>query len=169
MLQGKNLADKKKGLYFEIMPVKWRVPSLFEKLCRLCQQYINGLQVQTQGFACQRFIKTENVMNLRMNLLVNIICFQDWQQFCSLSYVSVFPALDHLSVLLSRLYSAKAVNALGSWFWVGTCSSFSGEWMLSRSLEGSLEVIYLVKVPTQKMQPFNFKNATSKLPSIIIN
>lgn len=34
MLQGKRSANKKKGLYFEAMPVKWRVPSPFENYVR---------------------------------------------------------------------------------------------------------------------------------------
>lgn len=36
--------------------------------------------------------------------------------------------------------------------------------MLSRPVQGSLEVIYLVKLPTPKMQP-----PSSKLPSVVVN
>lgn len=118
MLQGKGSANRK-----EIIIVKWRVPYLFKKLSRLCQQYVNGLQVQTHFFACQRFIKKENVMKVGMNLLMNFIYLQDWQQLCCLSYVSVFPALEHLSVLLSTLDSATVGMTPGSWLQAVLCFS----------------------------------------------
>lgn len=38
MLQGKSSANKKKGLFFEIVPVKWRVPSCSEELFQVCYQ-----------------------------------------------------------------------------------------------------------------------------------
>lgn len=82
---------------------------------------------------------------------------------CSLLFLVsliVFLALGHLVLAATQQIKFCKNNDYCA-LWVGTCSSsFSREWMLARSLKGSLEVISLEKLPTQEMEPLS-----SKLPS----
>lgn len=92
-------------------------------------------------------------LHLPSGLAVALLSFL---RVCISSFGAPVCAAQHIRFCNSGDDSGKLV--------VGCLVFFSRWWMLSRPLQGSLEVMYVTQLPTQKMQP-----PSSKLPSIIIS